>query len=136
VPRTTPCLSSFLSLSHPQTFSPCTQVCSRSKFPEQRSSRPDNPGHFWARLFRGRNIRSKFGLDNPVMRFVHIKRGHRGELPTLAVLPPSTPSLFTAAAWSSSCSPAPPRPLDPADLLAPFSPSPREQVHPSSSSNG
>jgi hypothetical protein len=130
VPRTTPCLSSILSPSHPQTFSPCTQVRSRSKFLEQRSSRPDNLGHFWAGLSRGQNIWSKFGSDNLVLRFVHIKRGRWGELPTLSVLPPPTPSLSIVAARSSSCSPAPPRPSDPTDLPAPCSPSPREQVPP------
>jgi hypothetical protein len=136
VPRTTPCLSSILSPSHPKTFSPCTLVHSCYKSPKQRISRPDYLGHFWDGLSGGRNIRSKFGPDNPVLRFVHIKGGRRGELPTLAVLPPPTPSLSTAAACSSSCSPAPPRPPDPADLQAPCSPSPREQVPPSSSSNG
>jgi hypothetical protein len=136
VPRTTPCLSSIVSPSHPETFSSCTQVLSRHKFPEQRSSRSDYPGHFWAGLSGGWNIRSKFGPDNPVLRFVHIKEGGRGELPTLAVLPPPTPSLSIIAACSFSSSPVPPRPPDPADLQALCFPSPREQVPPSSSSNG
>jgi hypothetical protein len=105
-------------------------------FPEQWSSKPDNLGHFWAGLSRGQNIQAKLRPNNPALRSVHIKRGNQGELLSEPVLPPPTPSLFSAAAWTSPCSPTPPQPLDPANLSASCSPSPREQVPPSSSSNG